>query len=78
MQRKTKWFLGAAVASSLLVGSVVATGVSAQTATSGSTGTGLCSGAGMMGSGSGPGPAMGAFRAAAQHDAIAAALGVTS
>lgn len=79
MNGKTKWLLGGAIAFGLLVGSVVATGVSAQTApTPGAPGTGFCPGPAMMGSGFGPRPGMGAFGPGVAHDAVAAALGITS
>ncbi len=79
MQRKMKWLAGAALASGLVVGSLVATGVSAQTAPpQGSPGAGFCPGFGMMGGGFGPGAHVGAFGPGAEHEAIASALGVTS
>jgi hypothetical protein len=70
MNRRTQWLLGSAIAFGLLVGSVVATGVNAQTTPApGPRGTDFCSGPAMMGAGFGPGVA---------HDAVAAALGITS
>jgi hypothetical protein len=79
MQSKLKWFAGAALAGGLLVGSLVATGVSAQTATPpGSPGPGLCPGYGMMGGGFGPGARVGACGPGTEHEAIANALGITS
>ena len=79
MRGKMKWLAGAALASGLVVGSLVATGVSAQTATpQGSAGAGFCPGVGMMGGGFGPGARVGAFGPGAEHEAIASAVGVTS
>ena len=75
MQWKMKWFAGAAVAGGLLVGSLVATGVSAQTATS--PGPGFCPGYGMMGGAVGPGARVGTYGPGVEHDAIANALGIT-
>jgi hypothetical protein len=73
MNGKTRWLLGGMLAFGLLVGSVVATGVNAQTApAAGTPGAGVCPGPAMMGGGLGfgaPGVA---------HDAVAAALGISS
>jgi hypothetical protein len=70
MNSKTKWLLGGAIAFGLLVGSVVATGASAQTMPArGTPGAGFCPGPAMMGGGFGPGVA---------HEAVASALGITS
>jgi hypothetical protein len=79
MQSKMKWLAGAALAGGLVVGSLVATGVSAQTAPpQGPTGAGSCPGFSMMGGGFGPGARVGAVGPGAEHDAIASALGITS
>jgi hypothetical protein len=82
MQGKTKWRLSGAIAFGLLVGSVVATGVSAQTSrTPGAPGTGICPGPAMMGAGFGPG-ARGMTGAGlgpgVMHEAVASALCITS
>jgi hypothetical protein len=79
MQSNVKWFVGAALAVGLLVGSLVSTGVSAQTATPpGSSGPGVCPGYGMMGGGFGPGARVGAFGPGVELGAIANALGICS
>jgi hypothetical protein len=76
---KMKWFAGAALAGGLLVGSLVATGASAQTATPpGSPGPGFCPSYSMMGGGVGPGARVGAFGPGVEHEAVAKALGITS
>jgi hypothetical protein len=79
VQSKMKWFAGLALAGGLLVGSLVATSVSAQTATPpGSPGPGFCPGYGVMGGGFGPGARVGAYGPGTDHEAIAKALGITS
>jgi hypothetical protein len=75
MSSNTK-FAAFALAGSLLVGSLVATGVNAQPVTP--FGPGAGPGIGMMGGGFGPGPRVGAPGAGVGHEAIADALGVTS
>jgi hypothetical protein len=89
MQRKMKWFAGVTLAGGLVVGSIVATGVSAQTTP---PGPGFGPGYGMMGGGFGPrsqtatpqGPGAGfgmtggGFGPNVGHAAIANALGITS
>jgi hypothetical protein len=80
MQRKTRWITIIAVAGALLLGTALATGVSAQTAPpAGAPGAGYCPGFGIMG-GFYPGPGVGAGIGSygAAHDAIASALGITS
>jgi hypothetical protein len=70
MQGKRRWLFGGAIAFGLVVGSLVATGVSAQTApTPGAPAAGFCSGPAMMGAGFGPG---------GMHETVASALGITS
>jgi len=79
VQSKMKWFAGLALTGGLLVGSLVATSVSAQTATPpGSPGGGFCPGYGMMGGGFGPGARVGAYGPGTDHESIAQALGITS
>src|SRR5215207_7332748 len=80
MQGKTKLLAGAALAAGLLVGSVVASGVSAQIVpTPGAPGAAFCPdhGSGMMGGGVGPRAGMGAFGPGGMHEAVANALGIT-
>ena len=78
MQRKTRWIAGTALAGALLLGTTVATGVSAQTAPApGAPVAGYCPGFGMMG-GFGPGAAARTGSYGAVHDAIAGVLGISS
>ena len=78
MYTRLKWFVGAAAASGLLVGSIAATGASAQTTRPGAgpgSGYGACPGIGMMTGAYGP---RATFGPTAEHDAIASALGISS
>src|ERR1700687_1621317 len=79
MQGKMKWLAGATLASGLLVGSLVASGVSAQTATpSGLAGHDFRPGYGMMGGGFGPGARVGAYGPGMHNESLPNALGITS
>jgi hypothetical protein len=76
MQVRTQWLLGGAIAIALVVGSILATSVSAQTApTRGGPGSAGCPGLAMMGAGFEPGMSV---RSGTMHDTIAGALGMTS
>ncbi|SRR6266542_4840828 len=79
MQGRMKWFAGTALAGGLLIGSLVAMGVNAQTATPGAPAASFCPGSVMLAGRPGQeAPAMGIVGPVAEYDAIAAALGITS